>query len=81
MPIAVVREDSATALCEDSCSAAEDEQCDEPGVVRSTFDAAAHRPKRNAFRRGLTRVMTAEIFKSSNLYYPLCDILAGIWGT
>lgn len=31
--IAVVREDSTTALCEDSCSFADDGQCDEPGVV------------------------------------------------
>ena len=31
--IALVREDSTTALCEDSCSFAEDGQCDEPGVV------------------------------------------------
>lgn len=26
-------EDSATALCEDSCTFADDGQCDEPGVV------------------------------------------------
>lgn len=32
--IAVVREDSTTALCEDSCTFADDGQCDEPGVVR-----------------------------------------------
>lgn len=31
--IAIVREDSTSALCEDSCSFAEDGQCDEPGVV------------------------------------------------
>ncbi|CAM9570987.1 unnamed protein product, partial [Hapterophycus canaliculatus] len=31
--IAVVREDSTTALCEDSCSFAADGQCDEPGVA------------------------------------------------
>lgn len=32
--IALVSEDSLTALCEDSCSFADDGQCDEPGVVR-----------------------------------------------
>lgn len=32
--IALVAEDSLTALCEDSCSFAADGQCDEPGVVR-----------------------------------------------
>ena len=32
--IALVAEDSPTALCEDSCSFAADGQCDEPGVVR-----------------------------------------------
>lgn len=31
--IAMVAEDSLTALCEDSCSFADDGQCDEPGVV------------------------------------------------
>lgn len=31
--IANVREDSTTALCEDSCPFAADGQCDEPGVV------------------------------------------------
>ena len=31
--IALVAEDSLTALCEDSCSFADDGQCDEPGVV------------------------------------------------
>ena len=31
--IADVAEDSATALCEDSCTFADDGQCDEPGVV------------------------------------------------
>ncbi|CAM9721966.1 unnamed protein product [Ascophyllum nodosum] len=34
--IALVREDSTTALCEDSCSFAEDGQCDEPGVAFGT---------------------------------------------
>lgn len=33
--VAVVREDSTTALCEDSCTFADDGQCDEPGVVRA----------------------------------------------
>lgn len=32
--IADVAEDSSTALCEDSCTFADDGQCDEPGVVR-----------------------------------------------
>lgn len=31
--IAMVREDSSSTLCEDSCSFAEDGQCDEPGVA------------------------------------------------
>ena len=36
--IADVAEDSTTALCEDSCTFADDGQCDEPGVVSNSDD-------------------------------------------
>ncbi len=38
--IAAVQEDSLTAQCDDSCTFADDGQCDEPGVVSCNATAA-----------------------------------------